>query len=131
VVNESASMFDIVFHHLDGPFGATGDGATKAAATEESGTSETVTLRPRRQQRTETLALRRAHDNAWTAPRGVASRSLSATRPLLPATTGSPTGSPRRSTPAASRSPIGRCDACSRAWFRPSALWAELRLSGS
>ena len=28
-----------------------------------SGTSETLTFRPRRQQRTETLALRRAHDD--------------------------------------------------------------------
>ena len=36
VVNEPASKLDIVFHDLDGPFGATGDGATKAAATEET-----------------------------------------------------------------------------------------------
>lgn len=36
VVNEPASKLNIVFHGLDGPFDATGDGATEAAATEET-----------------------------------------------------------------------------------------------
>ena len=35
-VNEPASKLVIVFHDLDGPFDASGDGATKAAATEET-----------------------------------------------------------------------------------------------